>query len=208
MTSKTKIFTHRPRVSLARFTFGWWRHNRHLMTSQRPDHCLKSEEWYLTRLISILFTVIFMANRVRNYGWVPLPSVGIRDTFRAGTYPGLALWLCINTRGTIHEGNRPFYHMCRWSRHDLWWNLKWPWWKALNDFILLNEGNWQSYRPGSSFKNIPLIRLGIFKKSCHYTTLHYLLRVRNIFLLETNWNELQGWHIFHIFFGMLNTFLC
>ena len=36
---KTTIFTHRPRVSLACFSFCWWRHNRLLMTSQWPDNC-------------------------------------------------------------------------------------------------------------------------------------------------------------------------
>ena len=38
-TIKTKIFTHRPRGSLAQSTFCWWRHNRVLMTSQWPDNC-------------------------------------------------------------------------------------------------------------------------------------------------------------------------
>ena len=33
------IFTHRPRVSLTRFSLCWWRHNRLLMTSQWPDSC-------------------------------------------------------------------------------------------------------------------------------------------------------------------------
>ena len=35
---KTTIFTHRLHVSLARFFFCWWRHNRLLMTSQWPDN--------------------------------------------------------------------------------------------------------------------------------------------------------------------------
>ena len=35
----TTSFTHRPRVSLARFSFCWWRHNRLFMTSQWPDSC-------------------------------------------------------------------------------------------------------------------------------------------------------------------------
>ena len=39
MTIKTMIFTHHPRVSLARFLFCWWRHNRLLMTSQWPNNC-------------------------------------------------------------------------------------------------------------------------------------------------------------------------
>ena len=33
------IFTHHPHVSLARFSFCWWRPNRLLMTSQWPDIC-------------------------------------------------------------------------------------------------------------------------------------------------------------------------
>ena len=36
---KTPIFAHRSRVSLTRFSLGWWRHNRLLMTSQWPDSC-------------------------------------------------------------------------------------------------------------------------------------------------------------------------
>ena len=39
ITIKTTIFTHRPRVSLARLSFCWWRHNRLPMTSQWPDNC-------------------------------------------------------------------------------------------------------------------------------------------------------------------------
>ena len=35
----TRIFTHHPRVSLARFTFCWWRHNGLAMTSQWPGKC-------------------------------------------------------------------------------------------------------------------------------------------------------------------------
>ena len=36
---KTTIFTHRPRVSLAQFSFCWWRHKQLLITSRWPDHC-------------------------------------------------------------------------------------------------------------------------------------------------------------------------
>ena len=39
MVTNTTSFTYRPRVSLARFLFCWWRHNRLLMTSQWPDNC-------------------------------------------------------------------------------------------------------------------------------------------------------------------------
>ena len=37
MMIKTTMFTHRPRVSLAQFSFCWWRHNRLPMTSQLND---------------------------------------------------------------------------------------------------------------------------------------------------------------------------
>ena len=37
--AKTKIFSRNPRVSLARITFCWWRHNRSAMASQWPDNC-------------------------------------------------------------------------------------------------------------------------------------------------------------------------
>ena len=36
---KTTSFTHRPRVSHARFSFCWWRHNRLLMAPKCPDNC-------------------------------------------------------------------------------------------------------------------------------------------------------------------------
>ena len=36
---KITILTHCSRVSLGRFSFCWWRHNRLLMTSQWPDNC-------------------------------------------------------------------------------------------------------------------------------------------------------------------------
>ena len=36
---KTMILRHRPRVSLARFTFYWWPHNQFFMTLQWPDNC-------------------------------------------------------------------------------------------------------------------------------------------------------------------------
>ena len=39
MMIKTTIFTHHPRVSLARFSFSCWRHNRMLMRSLWPDSC-------------------------------------------------------------------------------------------------------------------------------------------------------------------------
>ena len=39
MATKTTIFTHRLRISLARLTFCWWRHNRLLMKSQWLENC-------------------------------------------------------------------------------------------------------------------------------------------------------------------------
>ena len=70
MTLKKTIFTHRPPVSFARFTFYWWLHNRLLMTSQRPDNCDASPRKVISNpllcWISILFTAIFTARRVGN----------------------------------------------------------------------------------------------------------------------------------------------
>ena len=39
ITTKATIFTYRSSVSLAWFTFRWWRHNWLLMTSHWPDNC-------------------------------------------------------------------------------------------------------------------------------------------------------------------------
>ena len=36
---ETTIFTRRPRISVTRFTFFWWRHNRSLMMSQCSNNC-------------------------------------------------------------------------------------------------------------------------------------------------------------------------
>ena len=67
--NKTKIFTHRPHVSLARVLVCWWRHNRLLMTSQWPDNC-DAITWIVISN-SFLFTAIFTAGRVRkvNKSW-------------------------------------------------------------------------------------------------------------------------------------------
>ena len=47
MTIKTTNLTHRPRVSITRFSFCWWRHNRLLMTSKWPDNC-DAIKWIMT----------------------------------------------------------------------------------------------------------------------------------------------------------------
>ena len=56
---KTTIFSHRLYVSLARFLFCWWRHNRLLMMSQWPDNC-DSITWIL---ISNLLDIDFIHGR-------------------------------------------------------------------------------------------------------------------------------------------------
>ena len=66
MTIKRAIFTPCPRLSLARFTFCCWCHNRLLMTSQ-----CKRKMWHEhvksdIQLVSFIFTAIFTAGRVRN----------------------------------------------------------------------------------------------------------------------------------------------
>ena len=53
--AKTRIFTHHPRVSLARFTFCWWRHNRLAMTPQWPDNCVASTWQVISNLLDIDF---------------------------------------------------------------------------------------------------------------------------------------------------------
>ena len=75
--AKTRIVTHHLRVSLARFTLCWWRHNILAMTSQWPDHC-DANTWQVisNRWISILFTAIFTTGRVRirfitGQWWIP-----------------------------------------------------------------------------------------------------------------------------------------
>ena len=47
MMIKTTIFSHRPHVSLAQFSFCWWRQNQLLMTSQWPDNC-DTIAWIMT----------------------------------------------------------------------------------------------------------------------------------------------------------------
>ena len=65
ITIKTTIFTHRPRVWLARFSFCWWRHNRLLMTSQWPDNCVAITWIVISNSLDMsLVTAIFTAGRV------------------------------------------------------------------------------------------------------------------------------------------------
>ena len=62
-TLKTRIFTHHPRVSLARFTFCWWRNNRLAMTSQWPDNC-DAKTW---QVISNSLDIDFIHGDI--HGW-------------------------------------------------------------------------------------------------------------------------------------------
>ena len=57
------------RVSLARFSFCWWRHNRLLMTSQWPDNC-DAITWIVTPYsldIDFIHGDIHGRSRVRNF---------------------------------------------------------------------------------------------------------------------------------------------
>ena len=56
LTLKTRIFACHPRVSLARVTYSWWRHNRLAMTSQWPDNC-DANTW---QVISNSFDIDFI----------------------------------------------------------------------------------------------------------------------------------------------------
>ena len=68
MTLKVRIFTHHPHVSLARFTFCWWRHNRLVVTSQWPDNCDENTWQVISNSLDIdLITAILMARRIRNH---------------------------------------------------------------------------------------------------------------------------------------------
>ena len=59
-------FTHRPRVSLGRFSFCWWRHNRLLITLQWPDNCDAITCMIISNWLDIdFFTAIFTVDRVR-----------------------------------------------------------------------------------------------------------------------------------------------
>ena len=55
VTTKMKIFTHCPCVSLAWFSFCWWHHNRSLMTSQWPDSCDAVTWIVISNLLDIVF---------------------------------------------------------------------------------------------------------------------------------------------------------
>ena len=55
MTIKTRSCTHRPRVSLARFSFCWWRHNWFLMTSQWPYNCVAITWMLISNSLDIAF---------------------------------------------------------------------------------------------------------------------------------------------------------
>ena len=55
MALKMVNFTHHPLVSLARFTFCWWHHNRLLMMSQWPDNCDASTRKVISNSLDITF---------------------------------------------------------------------------------------------------------------------------------------------------------
>ena len=59
MTIKTTILTHCPSVSLTRFSFCCWGHNRLLVTSQWPDNC-----------DAITWIVISNSLDIKNNAWV------------------------------------------------------------------------------------------------------------------------------------------
>ena len=80
MTLKTRIFTHHPRISLARFTFCWWRHNRLAMTSQWPDNC-DANTW---QVISNLLDIDFIHGDIhgrscKNIGFCPKSQMFLRE---------------------------------------------------------------------------------------------------------------------------------
>ena len=63
MMIKTMIFTHRPHVSLAQFTFCWWCHNLLLMMSQWPDNYDVITWIVLSNLLDIDFIHVYFHSR-------------------------------------------------------------------------------------------------------------------------------------------------
>ena len=93
---KKAILIHRPRVSLVRFTFCWWRHNRLLMTSQIVSRT--SEKWCLTCLISFLFAAVFTTGRVINIAMSTLQPVRSHNRNRGNGITSRCVYLFLFCR--------------------------------------------------------------------------------------------------------------
>ena len=87
MTLKTRIFTHHPLVSIARFTFWWWRHNRLAMTSQWPDNC-DANTW---QVISNSLDIDFIHGGIHELSCKKYMHQQFNITERVELYP-LCLW--------------------------------------------------------------------------------------------------------------------
>ena len=90
MMTKMKIFSHRPRVSLARFSFCWWCHNRLLTTSQWADNC-DAITWIM---ISNSLDIDFIHGGIHGR-WCKKGNYVSNETLDLNTYP------CHNMRSAI-----------------------------------------------------------------------------------------------------------
>ena len=128
MTIKTTIFTHRPCVSPARFSFFWWRHTRLLMTSQRPDKCA-----------AITWIVIYNSLDIEYiHGDIHGRSWKKYKTHSADEFASVMLsW----------NRNMPFYSISLYDSHRPWFssNDDHRWWGQncwpINTDSLLNVSN-------------------------------------------------------------------
>ena len=102
MTLKPMIFTPHPRVSLARFTLCWWRHNRLPMTSQRPDIC-DTNMW---QVISNSLDIDFIHGDIHGRS---CKKYKIMYKFACRTDYALTRWLfwCLFPELRCNEGNKP-----------------------------------------------------------------------------------------------------
>ena len=74
LTRHNESINYYSRISLAQFSFWWWRHNRLLMTSQWPDKCDAITWIVISNSIDILFTAIFTAGRLGRNVSMTTPS--------------------------------------------------------------------------------------------------------------------------------------
>ena len=122
MTIKITIFSHRPHVSLARFSFCWWHHNRLLMTSQWPHNCDRIMWIVISNSLDINFIHGDIHSRLCKkdrllYGLKPRLHYTRRDTTRRDVTRSHD-WVPMKSTGpftlcaTWHDGT--------WLRHPNW----------------------------------------------------------------------------------------
>ena len=127
--AKMRIFTNDTlcRVSLAlrsadHVTIDWrWRHNDKTIVTRTLD------EWYLTRQISILFTAIFTAGRVRVYIWVDFPN-WFTNSMNNMLHSKRLSYMCTGAVVKRHHTAKAQHYWCILSifhiMHDIWYTVE------------------------------------------------------------------------------------